>query len=120
MVIPAGRLKAGFNDSVSSYIRRIVIEVEDDAPVKVILETSLLTEEEIIRASLLSVAAGATFVKTSTGFGTAGATAENVALMRRTVGAKFGVKASGGIRTFEQARAMIAAGATRIGASSLS
>ncbi|MBW6513628.1 MAG: deoxyribose-phosphate aldolase [Candidatus Syntrophosphaera sp.] len=86
---------------------------------KVILETCFLSEDEIIACSLYAKKAGAEFVKTSTGFGTAGATVENVALMRSTVGPKIGVKASGGIRTKEQALAMIAAGANRIGASNV-
>ncbi|MDP2172641.1 MAG: deoxyribose-phosphate aldolase [Candidatus Cloacimonadaceae bacterium] len=87
---------------------------------KVILETCFLSEEELIVSCLYAKKAGAEFVKTSTGFGTAGATVENVALMRKVVGPKIGVKASGGIRTRETALAMIAAGANRIGASSVS
>lgn len=86
---------------------------------KVILETCFLSPEEIIACCLYAKKAGAEFVKTSTGFGTAGATVENVKLMRETVGPKIGVKASGGIRTREQAMAMIEAGANRIGASSV-
>lgn len=86
---------------------------------KVILETCFLSEEEIIACSLYAKKAGAEFIKTSTGFGSAGATVENVRLMRETVGPKIGVKASGGIRTREQALAMIEAGANRIGASSV-
>ncbi len=86
---------------------------------KVILETCFLSEDEIIACSLYAKKAGAEFVKTSTGFGTGGATVENVSLMRATVGPKIGVKASGGIRTKEQALAMIAAGANRIGASNV-
>jgi deoxyribose-phosphate aldolase len=84
---------------------------------KVIIETIYLTEDEKIRACLLTKAAGADFVKTSTGFGPSGATVEDVALMRRTVGPEMGIKAAGGIRTAADAQAMIAAGATRIGAS---
>ena len=87
------------------------------AIVKVIIEAALLTREEKIIACLLSQAAGADFVKTSTGFGPGGATVEDVALMRRVVGPEMGVKAAGGIRTLEDARAMIEAGATRLGAS---
>jgi deoxyribose-phosphate aldolase len=87
---------------------------------KVILETCYLNEEQIIISCLIAKKAGAHFVKTSTGFGTAGATAENIALMRSVVGLKLGVKASGGIRNREQALAMVAAGANRIGASSVS
>ncbi len=90
---------------------------EQGAIVKVILETALLSREEIILAALIAKYGGADFVKTSTGFASAGATTENVELMRRVVGADVGVKAAGGIRTLETARAMIAAGATRIGAS---
>ena len=86
--------------------------------VKVIIETCLLTDEEKIRACELAVKAGADFVKTSTGFSTGGATVEDISLMRKTVGPNIGVKASGGIRDLEGARAMVEAGATRIGASS--
>jgi deoxyribose-phosphate aldolase len=89
-------------------------------PVKVILETCLHTDESIVAASLISVAAGAAFVKTSTGFGKAGADPRIVSLMRLTVGDSIGVKASGGIRSLEKAREMIRAGADRIGASGLS
>ncbi len=89
------------------------------ALLKVILETCYLSEEQIIISCLIAKKAGADFVKTSTGFGTDGATAANIALMRSVVGSKLGVKASGGIRTREQALAMIAAGANRIGASSV-
>ncbi|PKN72202.1 MAG: deoxyribose-phosphate aldolase [Candidatus Cloacimonetes bacterium HGW-Cloacimonetes-3] len=89
------------------------------ALLKVILETCYLSEEQIIISCLIAKKAGAHFVKTSTGFGTAGATAENIALMRSVVGPKLGVKASGGIRNREQALAMVAAGANRIGASSV-
>ena len=89
------------------------------ALLKVILETCYLTEEQIIISCLLAKKAGADFVKTSTGFGTAGATKENVTLMRKVVGPKIGVKAAGGIRTKEQALAMLSAGANRIGASSV-
>ena len=87
---------------------------------KVILETCFLTDEEIVKSCLYAKKAGAHFVKTSTGFGSAGATAANIALMRATVGPKLGVKASGGVRTKEQALEMITAGASRIGASSVS
>ena len=85
---------------------------------KVILETCLLTDKEKVRACRLVVDSGAQFVKTSTGFSTAGATVADVQLLRETVGAKFGVKASGGIREAQTALAMIAAGATRLGTSS--
>ena len=90
---------------------------EGEAKLKIILETCLLTREEIVLACQLAKAAGADFVKTSTGFSTGGATAEDVALMRETVGPDMGVKASGGIRDLASARAMLAAGADRIGTS---
>ena len=93
-------------------------EAADERTVKVILETSLLTREEKIRACRLVLDSGAHFVKTSTGFSTAGATIADVKLMRETVGPKFGVKASGGVRDAQTALAMIAAGATRLGTSS--
>ncbi|TQS33576.1 hypothetical protein Golomagni_06073 [Golovinomyces magnicellulatus] len=93
---------------------RNVVPMKDDRAEE---GDELLTEEEKVKACELSVSGGADFVKTSTGFGPGGATAEDIALMRRTVGPKLGVKASGGIRNVETARAMIAAGATRIGAS---
>ncbi len=96
---------------------RDVVEAADERTVKVILETCLLTREEKIRACQLVVESGAHFVKTSTGFSTSGATVEDVQLMRETVGPKFGVKASGGIRDLKTALAMIAAGATRLGTS---
>jgi deoxyribose-phosphate aldolase len=85
--------------------------------VKVIIETSLLSDEEKVAACLLAARAGADFVKTSTGFSGGGATAADIALMRRAVGPDVGVKASGGVRSLADARAMVAAGATRIGAS---
>ncbi len=115
-VLNLGRLKAGDD----KYILRElcdVVEAADEWPVKVILETCLLTREEKIRACKLVVESGARFVKTSTGFSTGGATVEDVKLMRETVGPKFGVKASGGIRDTKTALAMIAAGATRLGTS---
>jgi len=93
--------------------------IEHNALLKVILETCYLSEEQIIISCLIAKKAGADFVKTSTGFGTAGATPENIALMRLVVGQKLGVKASGGIRTREQALSMIESGANRIGASSV-
>lgn len=96
---------------------KAVVEHAQGCPVKVILETCYLTDEEKIIASALSKTAGASFVKTSTGFGTGGATVEDVALMRRIVGQEMGVKASGGVRTAEDVRKMIAAGANRVGAS---
>ncbi|NKB90237.1 MAG: deoxyribose-phosphate aldolase [Acidobacteria bacterium] len=117
MVINVGALKSGLYDLVRDDIRGVVEGGADQALVKVILETALLTPDEIERACELARDAGAAFVKTSTGFGPGGATADDVALMRRTVGRSMGVKASGGIGTREDAAAMIAAGATRIGAS---
>lgn len=116
MVINIGALKARDYSIVLEDIRKVV-EASHPFPVKVILETSNLNQDEKIIGSALSKAAGAAFVKTSTGFGSGGATAEDIALMRRIVGPEMGVKASGGIRTYEDAAKMIAAGATRIGAS---
>lgn len=116
MVINVGALKSGDLDTVEADIRAVV-EASGDVLVKVILETCLLTKEEIVKVSELSVKAGADFVKTSTGFSTGGATAEDIALMRKTVGPDIGVKASGGVRTKEDVMVMIEAGASRIGAS---
>jgi deoxyribose-phosphate aldolase len=116
MVLNIGALKAGQDQVVEEDIREVV-KAAAGRVVKVILETALLSDEEVVRACRLSRQAGADFVKTSTGFGPGGATAHHVALMRRTVGRGMGVKASGGIRDFETARKMIEAGATRIGAS---
>jgi deoxyribose-phosphate aldolase len=96
---------------------RDIVEAADERPVKVIIEAALLPRAEKVRACELVVEAGAQFVKTSTGFGPGGATLEDVKLLRETVGAKFGVKASGGIRDTATALAMIEAGATRIGTS---
>ncbi len=118
MVINIGALKNEDYDTVLNDIKAVVDAVAGKAIVKVIIETSLLTKSEKIRASELSKEAGADFVKTSTGFSTGGATLEDVQLMRATVGPKMGVKASGGVRSYEDAIAMIDAGATRIGASS--
>ncbi|MGZ7442498.1 deoxyribose-phosphate aldolase [Paenibacillus sp. TH7-28] len=118
MVIHIGALKDGNNELVEKDIRAVVEAAAGKALVKVIIETSLLTDEEKIRACELAVKAGADFVKTSTGFSTGGATPEDVALMRRTVGERTGVKASGGVRSREDMLKMIEAGATRIGASS--
>ncbi|MED0758000.1 deoxyribose-phosphate aldolase [Aneurinibacillus thermoaerophilus] len=117
MVINIGALKSGDDEAVLQDIAGVVAVAGDDALVKVIIETGLLTEEEKVRACRLSKEAGAHFVKTSTGFLGGGATVEDVALMRKTVGEEMGVKASGGVRTFEDAEAMIQAGATRIGTS---
>jgi deoxyribose-phosphate aldolase len=116
MVLALGRLKAGQLDAVRADIAQVK-RACGPALLKVILETCYLTDEEKVTACRLAQEAGADFVKTSTGFGPGGATVEDVALMRRTVGPEMGVKASGGIRTFAAAKAMIAAGATRIGAS---
>jgi deoxyribose-phosphate aldolase len=116
VVLNIGRLKDGDDKYVLRELRDIV-EAADERPVKVILETCLLTREEKIRACHLVVESGAQFVKTSTGLSTGGATIEDVMLMRETVGPKFGVKAAGGIRDARTALAMIEAGATRIGTS---
>jgi deoxyribose-phosphate aldolase len=116
MVINIGALKSGDYKLVLCDIQAVV-EAAKPIPVKVILETSKLTQEEKVIACSLSVAANAAFVKTSTGFGGGGATTEDIALMRRIVGPNIGVKASGGVRDFEGAQAMIKAGANRIGAS---
>lgn len=114
MVINIGALKGGDNELVERDIRAVVDAAKGKALTKVIIETCLLTEEEKVRACELSVKAGADFVKTSTGFSTGGATAEDIALMRKTVGPEIGVKASGGVRSAEDAQKMIDAGATRI------
>jgi deoxyribose-phosphate aldolase len=118
MVINVGALKDQQNDLVEQDIKAVVDAAKGKAIVKVIIETSLLTDEEKKRACELSVKAGADFVKTSTGFSTGGATVEDIRLMRETVGPDLGVKASGGVRSREDALALIEAGATRIGASS--
>ncbi|MDM5193154.1 deoxyribose-phosphate aldolase [Bacillus hominis] len=117
MVINVGALKDGDNEFVEKDIYEVVQVAKGKALVKVIIETCLLTDEEKVRACELSVKAGADFVKTSTGFSTGGATAEDIVLMRKTVGPNVGVKASGGVRTREDAEKMIEAGASRIGAS---
>ena len=117
MVINVGQLVAGEDDAVRADIAAVV-EAARGRCVKVILETCLLTDEQIVRACELSVEAGATFVKTSTGFSTGGATVEDVALMRKTVGDRCHVKASGGIHNAAEAQAMVDAGADRIGTSS--
>lgn len=117
MVIPVGLLKQGENKAVLKIIHSVVAAVSG-VPVKVILETCLLNHEEKILACNIAEDAGAAFVKTSTGFSKGGATVEDVALMRQTVGNRLGVKASGGVRDFRTASAMIEAGASRIGASS--
>jgi len=118
MVINIGALKAKNYATVLDDIIAVTEAAhEGEAIVKVIIEAALLTDEEKVIACQLCQAAGAEFVKTSTGFGPGGATVEDVALMRQTVGPEMGVKAAGGIRTLQDAQAMIAAGATRIGAS---
>ncbi|MEJ8786013.1 deoxyribose-phosphate aldolase [Peptoniphilus sp. EMRHCC_23] len=116
MVLNIGALKSGDYDLVLEDMKA-VREAAKEAVVKVILETCLLTDEEKKKACALAKEAGLDFVKTSTGFSTAGATTADVKLMREVVGDKMGVKASGGIRDRETAEAMIAAGASRIGAS---
>lgn len=118
MVINIGALKDGNDELVERDIRAVTEAAKGKALTKVIIETSLLTEEEKVRACKLAVKAGADFVKTSTGFSTGGATVEDITLMRRTVGPTIGVKASGGVRDFAGMEAMIQAGATRIGTSS--
>ena len=118
MVINIGALKDGDNDLVARDMAAVVHAAHaGNALVKVILEAALLTDDEKITACQLAQSAGADFVKTSTGFGPGGATVEDVALMRRVVGPMMGIKAAGGIRTLADAQKMIAAGATRIGAS---
>lgn len=117
MVINIAMLKDKEYDYVENEIHQIVEAAKDKAIVKVIIETCLLTDEEKIKACELSQKAGADFVKTSTGFSTGGATVHDIALMRKTVGAEMGVKASGGVHTHEEALAMVEAGANRIGAS---
>jgi len=118
MVINIGALKDHDDELVLNDIKAVVAQAAGQALVKVIIETSLLTEEEKVRACELAVKAGADFVKTSTGFSTGGATVEDVALMRKTVGDQAGVKASGGVRSYNDMMKMIEAGATRIGTSS--
>ncbi len=116
MVINIGQLKSKNYSYVEDDIRAVV-EAATGKTVKVIIETALLTDDEKVKACQLAKSAGAHFVKTSTGFAKGGATVHDVELMRRTVGPSMGVKASGGIRDFETAKAMVKAGATRIGAS---
>jgi deoxyribose-phosphate aldolase len=118
MVINIGALKAGESELVARDIRGVVETVHKaGALVKVIIETALLTDEEKVVACLLAKEAGADYVKTSTGFSGGGATVHDIALMRKTVGPTIGVKASGGVHNREEAEALVAAGATRIGAS---
>lgn len=118
MVINVGALKSGDDCAVEFDIRSVVEAAhEHGVLVKTIIETALLTDEEKVRACLAAKSAGADFVKTSTGFAKSGATVADVALMRRVVGGEMGVKAAGGVRGIEDARAMVEAGATRLGAS---
>ncbi|WP_105617125.1 deoxyribose-phosphate aldolase [Vallitalea okinawensis] len=117
MVINVGYLKSGMHDEVKEDIKAVVDAAAGKAVVKVILETCLLTDEEKVKVCEMCKEVGADFVKTSTGFSTGGATAEDIALMRKTVGKDMGVKASGGVRSKEDAEKMIEAGASRIGAS---
>lgn len=116
MVLNAGKLKSAEYQYVITDIGAVV-EAAENHPVKVILETGLLSTREIAVASVLAMVAGAAFVKTSTGFGAGGATEEDIALMRRVVGMHHGVKASGGVKNAAMAKAMIRAGANRIGTS---
>lgn len=119
MVIAIGMLKAGEHAYVREDIRRVVEAAHATGAIcKVIIETALLTDEEKVAASKLVAEAGADFVKTSTGFSTAGATVADVRLMREAVGPTFGLKAAGGVRSLADAHAMIEAGATRLGTSS--
>jgi deoxyribose-phosphate aldolase len=118
MVINVGALKSNDDCAVEHDIRQVAEACHEyDVLLKVIIEAALLTDEEKVRACVAAKQAGADFVKTSTGFAKGGATVADVALMRRTVGQEMGVKAAGGVRGLDDARAMIAAGATRIGAS---
>lgn len=117
MVINISRLKEKDYDYVLSDIKSVVDSAQKKALVKVIIETCLLTDEEKVKACELAKQAGADFVKTSTGFSVSGATKEDIVLMRNTVGQEMGVKASGGVRTYEDAVLMIQSGASRIGAS---
>jgi deoxyribose-phosphate aldolase len=118
MVINVGALKSGEYKEVYEDISAVVRAAHaQDVLVKVIIEAALLTDEEKVIASQLSRSAGADYVKTSTGFGPGGATVSDVALMRRVVGPSMGIKAAGGVKNIDDAQAMIAAGATRLGAS---
>lgn len=117
MVINIGWMKAGAYDKVQAEIEALVKALPQDVIVKVIIETCLLSKDEIIKVSQIVKDAGADFVKTSTGFSTGGATLEDVALIRQAVGPEMDIKASGGVSNKQEALAMIEAGATRIGAS---
>ncbi|GHS92636.1 deoxyribose-phosphate aldolase [Synergistales bacterium] len=118
MVINIGAVKSGDWKQVHKDIEGVVNATRGRAIVKVIIETCLLTDEEKVKACAISKLAGAHFVKTSTGFSKGGATVEDVKLMRKTIGPEMGLKASGGVRTYEDAVSMIEAGATRLGTSS--
>ncbi|MGL4991450.1 MAG: deoxyribose-phosphate aldolase [Sarcina sp.] len=118
MVINIGKLKDKDYEYVKNDIKAVVEAAKGKALTKVIIETCLLTDEEKVKACQLSKEVGADFVKTSTGFSTGGATPQDIKLMRDTVGPNLGVKASGGVRSFDDAKAVIDNGATRIGASS--
>jgi deoxyribose-phosphate aldolase len=117
MVMNVGAFKDGDHSLVRDEIERVVEAAGKGRIIKVIIEACVLTDEEKIRSSKLAAEAGAGFVKTSTGFASGGATASDVRLMRKAVGPKVGVKASGGVRTFEQAVLLVEAGASRIGTS---
>ncbi|MRH43078.1 deoxyribose-phosphate aldolase [Aquibacillus halophilus] len=117
MVVNVGALKSNDYGTVEKDIRAVVHAAKDNALTKVIIETALLTDEEKVRACEIAKESGADYVKTSTGFSGGGASVEDIALMRRTVGPEMGVKASGGVRDRQSTEAMIEAGATRIGAS---
>jgi deoxyribose-phosphate aldolase len=118
MVIPIGQLKSGNHHAVQHTVHAVAnVAHHHGAILKVILETALLSVEEKLRGAEIAIQAGADFIKTSTGFSTAGATAADVALMRGVAGGRCGVKAAGGIRTLADVRAMLEAGANRIGAS---
>jgi deoxyribose-phosphate aldolase len=118
MVINVGALKSGDLATVEEDIRAVYRACRQTTTLKVIIECALLTDQEKVTACQLAVKAGAQFVKTSTGFAESGAKVQDVALMRRVVGSRIGVKAAGGIRSYEDAVAMVQAGANRIGASS--
>lgn len=118
MVLNVGALKSGQEAAVKRDVEQVVEACKGKAAVKVIIETCYLTDEEKRKAALLSKEAGADFVKTSTGFGSGGATVEDIALIRSVVGPELGIKASGGVRNLETALKLIEAGATRLGASS--
>lgn len=117
MVINVCAMKSGNTKAIEQEIQALAAAVEGAAILKVIIEACLLTDEEKVLACQIAKRAGADYVKTSTGFSTGGATVSDVALMRKTVGPEMGVKAAGGIRDYATAKAMIEAGASRIGAS---